>query len=214
MKAFELIGEQRADTGRHASRRLRRAGKVPAILYGVGKEPMALQLNHTEILQHLAQEAFYSHILSLSVNDTTEKVVLKDLQRHPYRPQILHMDFLRIDENAPITMRVPVHFINEDRCVGVKQAGGVISHLMSEVEVVCLPKDLPEYLEVDLADVQVGTTIHLDDLVLPPGVEAAGMIAGEPGPAVVSVHLPRVAASEAEAAGVEAAPEAPAPGGG
>lgn len=214
MKDFELHGEGRTDIGKGGSRRLRRAGKVPAILYGVGKDPVALQLNHTEMLQHLAHEAFYSHILSLSLNGATEKVVLKDLQRHPYRPQVLHMDFLRIDEREKLTMRVPVHFINEERCVGVKQSGGVISHLMSEIEVVCLPKDLPEYIEVDLANVSVGTTIHLSELVLPQGVEAAGMIHGDAAQAVVSVHLPRVATAEGEEGAAEAVAAPDAQGGG
>ncbi len=187
-----MNGELRERRGKGASRRLRRAGEVPAILYGAKKGPVALTLNHNEMLQQLAHEAFYSHILTLNYDGHSERVVLKALQRHPYKPQLLHIDLLRIDENVKLSMRVPLHFINEDKCVGVRQQGGIVSHLMTEVEILCLPKHLPEYIEVDVAEVRVGTSVHLSDLKIPEGVEIAALVhGGEADQAVFSVHLPR-----------------------
>jgi large subunit ribosomal protein L25 len=190
MLQFELNAELRADLGKRASRRLRRAGQIPVVLYGAGKAPLALQLNHNEMLQQLAQEAFYSHILTLRYGGSHDKVVLKDLQRHPYKTQVLHMDFLRVDENEKLTMRVPLHFINEDRCIGIKQQGGIASHLMTEVEITCLPRYLPEYLEVDVTEVRVETSLHLSDLKIPEGIEFVALVHGAD-QAVFSVHLPK-----------------------
>jgi large subunit ribosomal protein L25 len=170
MDKFQIEAESRNDRGKGASRRLRRAGKIPAIVYGAGGEPNAIQLGHTDMLLHTAHEAFYSHILTLKVDGRSERVVLKDMQRHVYKPFIMHMDFLRVSEREALTMRVPLHFINEDRCVGVKTGGGIVSHLMSDLEIVCLPKDLPEYIEVDIEQLQIGESIHLSELALPPGV--------------------------------------------
>jgi large subunit ribosomal protein L25 len=207
MMQFELNAELRQCLGKGASRRLRHAGQLPVVLYGAGKEPVALTLNHNEMLQHLAHEAFYSHVLTLYYAGNKERVVLKDLQRHPYKPQLLHIDLLRIDEKETLSMRVPLHFINEDKCIGVKQQGGIISHLMTEVEITCLPKDLPEYIEVDVAEVRVGTSLHLSDLKVPEGVEIAALAHGaEADQAVFSVHLPR-GAVEAEEGTAEAAAE-------
>jgi large subunit ribosomal protein L25 len=205
MKAFEINAEKRSDMGKGASRRLRRAGVIPAILYGGHKDPLALQVHNNEMVKHLEQEAFYSHILTLHCDGATERVVLKDLQRHPYKAQVLHVDLMRVDEHEKLTMRVPLHFVNEDKCIGVKQEGGAISHLMTELEIVCLPKDLPEYIEVDVAEVRVGHAVHLGDLKLPAGVEIAALVhGGDAAQAVFSVHVPRVA-EEGEGAG-------PAPG--
>jgi large subunit ribosomal protein L25 len=190
MLQFELNAERRADLGKRASRRLRRAGQIPVVLYGAGKAPLALQLNHNEMLQQLAQEAFYSHILTLRYGGSHDKVVLKDLQRHPYKTQVLHMDFLRVDESEKLTMRVPLHFINEDKCIGIKQQGGIASHLMTEVEITCLPRHLPEYLEVDVTEVRVETSLHLSDLKVPEGVEFVALVHGAD-QAVFSVHLPK-----------------------
>jgi large subunit ribosomal protein L25 len=207
MMQFELNAELRQCLGKGASRRLRHAGQLPVVLYGAGKEPVALTLNHNEMLQHLAHESFYSHVLTLRYAGNKERVVLKDLQRHPYKPQLLHIDLLRIDEKETLSMRVPLHFINEDKCIGVKQQGGIISHLMTEVEITCLPKDLPEYIEVDVAEVRVGTSLHLSDLKVPEGVEIAALAHGaEADQAVFSVHLPR-GAVEAEEGTAEAAAE-------
>ncbi len=224
METFEIIAEPREDMGKGASRRLRREGKVPGVVYGANKGAASIMVNQNEISHHLENEAFYSHILTLQVGKAKEKVVLKDLQRHPYKPVILHLDLLRVDENEKLTMRVPLHFINEDKCIGVKQDGGVISHVMTDLEISCLPKDLPEYIEVDLANVNVGEGIHLSDLELPEGSEIAALLhGGDAARIVATVHIPKVvvevedelvdeagvdeAGAEAEAGDVEATPE-------
>ncbi|HJP36190.1 MAG: 50S ribosomal protein L25/general stress protein Ctc [Gammaproteobacteria bacterium] len=192
MSEFEITAEARDRKGKGASRRLRRAGYVPAILYGAGKNPVQLQLKHNDVVKRTELEAFYSHILTLNMPDGAESVVLKDMQRHPYKSQIMHMDFLRINENEQLTMRVPLHFINEDVCVGVRTGGGVISHLITELEIVCLPRNLPEYIEIDVAELDLGATLHLSDILVPEGVEIAALIqGGDPAQTVVSVQIPR-----------------------
>ena len=148
---YDLIAEMREDQGKGASRRLRRQGLVPAIIYGAGRPPRNLAFDHNKVIKELENEAFYSSILSIKVGDKSQAAVVKDIQRHPAKRQILHMDFQRIVEDAKIRMNVPLHFIGEDVAPGVKQEGGSVSHLMTDVEVSCLPKDLPEYLEVDVA---------------------------------------------------------------
>jgi len=224
MKQFEIIAEPREDMGKGASRRLRREGKVPGVVYGADKGATSIMMVQNEIMHHLENEAFYSHILTLQVGKAKEKVVLKDLQRHPYKPIILHLDLQRIDEKEKLTMRVPLHFIHEDKCIGVKEGGGVVSHVMTDLEISCLPKDLPEYIEVDLADVNVGEGIHLADLKLPEGTEIAALMhGGDASRTVATVHIPKVivepedelvdeaeaeaADAEAEAGDVEATPE-------
>lgn len=195
--SFELTAQLRKDLGKGASRRLRHAAQVPAIMYGAGKEPIALTFSHNELQRNLENEAFYSHILTIHIDgQADEKAVLKDLQRHPSRPIIMHMDLLRVSETEEITIHVPLHFINQDVCVGVKTGGGVISHLTVEIEVRCLPKDLPEFIEVDMAAAQVGDIIHLSELKLPEGVHIPSLIHGDQ--AVVSVHLPRGGEEAAE----------------
>ncbi len=192
MPEFELIAQQRTELGKGANRRLRRAGWVPAIMYGAGKEPLPLTLSHQDLLKHLQQEAFYSHILTVKIGDQQEKAVLKDLQRHPYRPTILHLDLQRVIETEKLYKIIPLHFINEDICIGVKQGGGVVSHHMTEVEIRCLPKDLPEFIAVDLSEVKLNEVIHLSNLSLPEPVEIVALLTGtEQDRAVVSVHLPR-----------------------
>jgi len=208
--SFELIAELRDDQGKGASRRLRRSGKVPAILYGGHEEPRALALDHTKLVQMLDNERFYSTLLSLKVGGEKQAAVLKDLQRHPYKNQVVHIDFQRVREDEKIRMRVPLHFINEATSVGVKQHGGVMSHLRNDIEVLCLPRDLPEYVEVDLQELGRGQIIHLSELKLPEGVELPELIHGHDAP-VVSCHAQRAeeAAPTAEAAAAPAA-EAPA----
>jgi len=193
---FEVTAEPRSTRGKSASRRLRRDGKVPAILYGANKEPASIQLDHNQMLLHTEHEAFYSHILTLKMSTgADEKVVLKAMQRHPVRHLILHVDFLRIDENEELQLRVPIHFINEDTCPAVKNEGGVVSHLMSDIEVLCLPKDLPEFIVVDLAEVKLEETVHLGDLKLPAGVRSAAIAhGGDPMLPVVTVNAPKGAA--------------------
>ncbi len=207
--SFELTAELRDDTGKGASRRLRHAGMVPAIIYGAHQDPMMIMLPHNELAHSLENEAFYSHILSIKLGRKKEKVILKDLQRHPSRPFIMHADFLRIDEKETIRVHVPLHFINEDSSVGVK-AGGRVSHTLTDIEVSCLPKSLPEFIEVDLATVEVGQSIHLSEIILPEGVEILALAQTDASdPAVVSIYTPRGSADDvdgdAEAEGDEAA---------
>ena len=189
---FTLAAELRADTGKGASRRLRHAGKVPAIIYGAGKEPTMLAIRHDDILHSVEDEAFFSHILTINVKDgETEKVIIKDLQRHPAKVQIMHADFQRFDATQSLHVNVPLHFINEEVCAGVK-AGGLIAHLMTEIEVACLAKDLPEYIEVDMIDLDTGESIHISDLKLPEGVTSVAMSQGEGhDQAIASIHTPR-----------------------
>ncbi|HED40669.1 MAG TPA: 50S ribosomal protein L25/general stress protein Ctc [Chromatiales bacterium] len=198
--SFELNAETRQDKGKGASRRLRRDNKVPAVLYGAGKDAVSLTLQHNKLLQSLENEAFYSHILTVNVDGKAEKAVLKDLQRHPYKPSIIHVDLLRINENEKLRMNVPIHFIGEDVSVGVK-AGGVISHLANDVEILCLPKDLPEFIEADLSGVNLDETLHLSDLKLPAGVELVALTHGSDHDlSVAAIHMPKVVAEvESEA---------------
>jgi len=208
--SIELVAEFRDDQGKGASRRLRRSGKVPAILYGGHEQARPLQLEHDKLLQMLDNEKFYSTILSLSVGREKQPAVLKDLQRHPFKNQVLHIDFQRVLENEQIRMKVPLHFVNESVSVGVKQQGGTVSHLRNEVEVLCLPKDLPEYIEVDLLELGLGQIVHLSELRLPEGVQLPELIHGHDAP-VVSIHTQRAEAVTEEApveAAVAAAPAA------
>ena len=201
MENFEIIAQLRTVKGKGASRRLRRDGVVPAIVYGAGKEPVSLSISQNEVLKHLEHEAFYSHILTVNIDGNSEKVILKDVQRHPYRHLILHLDLQRVSETEKLTMRVPLHFINAEACVGVKKGGGVISHHMSEIEISCLPKDLPEFIQVDLENINLHETLHISDLVSPEGVE----VRGDGEHAVVSVHLARGDKEEESNAGEEKA---------
>mgnify|MGYP001367782017 CR=1 FL=1 len=187
---FELKAEPRSDLGKGASRRLRRAGKVPAILYGGGQEPLALTLEHLEFTNQLQNEAIYSHVLTLKLGDRVENAVLRDLQRHPFKPTILHVDFLRVSADRKLRVHIPLRFVNEADSRGVKQQGGMVSHALIDVEISCLPKDLPEFIEVDLADLGIGEALHLSDLKLPAGVELATHIApgSEQDAIVASIH--------------------------
>ena len=211
MQAHQLTAEPRDKTGKGANRVLRRSGRIPAIVYGAGKQPQSISLSHNDMLLKLQHESFYSSILTINVNSEDQQVVLKDLQRHPHKPEVLHVDFLRIDEKQKITMRVPLHFINEAHCAGVKTGGGVINRIMNELEISCLPADLPEYIEVDLAEVNLGETLHVSDLKLPDAVELYALQhGGDASSPVVSVNLPKVV-EEAEEVEEEVAPEAAQP---
>lgn len=213
--SFELNAQVRHDSGKGASRRLRRDGKVPAIMYGGGQKPMSLALDQDAVRHSLENEAFYSHILTVNVDGQPVQAVLKDLQRHSYRPIILHMDLQRISETEELRMHVPLHFIGEAVAPGVKLGGGIISHLVTDVEVICLPRHLPEFLEVDVSNLQLNETLHLSDIKLPEGVKIIALTHGpEHDLPVVSVHVPRAAveAEAAPAAEAAAAPAAPAAG--
>jgi large subunit ribosomal protein L25 len=190
-ESFNIAAKLRTDTGKGASRRLRHAGKVPAIVYGAEKEPTMISLKHDDIFHASQDEAFFSHILTLEFGDVSEKVIIKDMQRHPAKVQITHADFLRISESQSLHVNVPLHFNNEEVAPGVKE-GGLISHLMAEVEITCLPKDLPEFLVVDMANLQLGATIHLSDIELPEDVTIVALTHGEEhDQPVASIHIPR-----------------------
>jgi large subunit ribosomal protein L25 len=194
MTDFVLNARARTDKGKGASRRLRRlAEEVPAIVYGGGGEPEAIVLTHRELAHALENEAFYSHIISLQIDSKSQDVILKAVQRHPARPVILHADFLRVDRTHRITTRVPLHFINEDRCVAVKQQGGVVQHNLVDLEIQCLPGNLPEYIAVDMSAVELGQILHISDLTLPPGVESMALAQGaDHDLPVVAIHRPKV----------------------
>ncbi len=192
-ESFIIEAEVRTDTGKGASRRLRYSDKVPAVLYGAGKDPVALTLSHNEMFHHLENEAFYSHILTINVDKKKEKAILKDLQRHPAKPRLMHVDFQRVDMKEKIRMHVPLHFINEDVAPGVK-AGGLITHSATEVHVACLPKDLPEFIEVDLGKLELDASLHVSDLILPKGIESVDLGHGDDSShdhIVAAIHLPR-----------------------
>lgn len=199
--SFELTADVRSDLGKGASRRLRHTNKVPAVLYGAHKEPTYLLFNHDDVVKRLEHESFYSHILTLKVNGKSERAVLKDLQRHPSKPRVMHMDFQRVSETEKLRMHVPLHFINAETAPGVKQSGGIVSHVLIDVEIVCLPKDLPEFIEVDLAHLELGHAVHLSDLKLPAGVQLTALMHDDDQP-VASIHLPRAAIEESVAAPV------------
>ncbi len=193
MADFVLNAELRSDKGKGASRRLRRqADQVPAILYGAGKEPQPLSIRHQDLHKACESEAFYSNIITINVDGNAEDAILKDLQRHPARDRIMHADFLRILMDQEITVEVPLHFINEETCVGVRLGGGNISHNMTSVEITCLPGDLPEFIEVDVEDVDVGSSIHMSELVLPQGLVIPSLQLGpDHDHVVVSVNAPK-----------------------
>ncbi len=196
---FTLTAERRDEFGKNASRRLRNAGKVPAIIYGGGESPVAVTFERDSLLHHLEHEAFCSHVLTVHVDGSSQKVILRELQRHPYKPSILHMDLLRIREDTAINVHVPLHFINEDACHGVKLEGGVISHNLSEIEISCLPKDLPEFIEIDVQGLGLNQAIYLSDIDVPQGVTITELIHGEEHDhPVVSVHAKRVATEETQ----------------
>lgn len=187
---FTLQATLRQDVGKGASRRLRHANQVPAIIYGAEQESQPITLPHKAVAKALEEEAIYSHILTLDIDGKSEKVVLKDLQRHPFKPQITHMDFQRISDNEKLTMLVPLHFIGAEIAPGVKMDGGIVTHLITEVEVRCLPKDLPEYFNVDISQLRLNQSLHLSDLPIPEGVELVAMAHGENKP-VVTIYIPR-----------------------
>jgi large subunit ribosomal protein L25 len=206
--SFELAAEFRDGQGKGASRRLRRAGKVPAILYGGGREPRSLALDHQRLLIALDNERFYSTILGIKVGEVTQAAILRDVQRHPAKNQILHVDLQRVLDDEMIRMMVPLHFKGEGSSPGVKVQGGMVSHTQNEVEVTCLPKDLPEFLEVDLSQMQINDIKRLSDIPLPDGVELVELAHGNDD-VVASMHHQRSA--EPEAAPTEGAEPAAAP---
>ena len=201
---FEVNAELRTDTGKGASRRLRHANLVPAIIYGGGGDPVNLSIQHNKLFHALEHEAFYAHILTINFDGKSETAVLKDLQRHPAKPIIMHADFLRVNANEKLRMNVPLHFINEAIAPGVK-AGGLVSHTMTDVEVSCLPANLPEFISVDIAELEMDHPMHLSDLALPEGVELVALSYGaDHDLPVVSIHMSRAALETDEAVATEA----------
>ncbi len=208
--AFDLVADPRDGLqGKGASRRLRRSGKVPAILYGGREEPRQIILDHQNLLSLLVNERFYSTIISLNINGEKQAAILKDVQRHPAKNQILHMDLQRVLENEKIRMTIPIHFKGASVSPGVKTEGGIVSHLLNNVEVLCFPKDLPESLEIDMSDMHINEMKRLSDIPLPEGVEFVLLAHGRD-EAIVSIHHPR--AEEAETPAAADAAAAPAAG--
>ncbi|WP_373187337.1 50S ribosomal protein L25/general stress protein Ctc [Halopseudomonas sp.] len=205
MVDFTLRAIARDDLGKGASRRLRRnADMVPAIIYGGSKAPQSVSLEARELKKALENEAFFSHVIKVDVDGKNNNVLIKALQRHPAKGHVMHVDLLRVIAGHEVTVLVPLHFLNESSCVGVKQGGGIVSHTMTEVEVHCLPKDLPEFIEVDMAEVELNGIVHLTDLKLPKGVSLTALAQGaDHDLPVANVHAPRVAVDE------EAGEEAP-----
>ena len=193
MNDFTLNAEARSDLGKGASRRLRRlASQVPAVIYGGDKAPVSISLLAKEVAKLLENEAAYSHVIALTVDGAVETVVIKALQRHPAKGHVLHADFVRVVAGQKLTAHVPLHFLNQETSVGVKQQGGEVSHSAVEVEVSCLPKDLPEFINVDMAKVEVGQIVHMSDLTLPAGVELVALAHGKDLP-IANIHASRVA---------------------
>src|SRR6202789_2662563 len=199
--SFELVAEFRETQGKGASRRLRHEGKVPAILYGGHADARALTLSHQKLLIMLDNERFYSTILSLKAGDQTQAAILKDVQRHPFKNAILHIDFQRVEENEKIRISIPLHFKGASVSPGVKTQGGMVSHMRTEVEVSCLPKDLPEFIEVDISGLSLNESIHLSQLKVPDEVTLVDLAKEDA--AVVSIHSPR--AEEPQPTAAEAA---------
>jgi large subunit ribosomal protein L25 len=199
MTEFALNAEVRSDLGKGASRRLRRnANLVPAVIYGGDKAPQSISLLAKDLAKLLENEAAFSHVITLNIGNGAETVLIKALQRHPAKSFVLHADFLRVVADHKLTAHVPLHFLNQETAVGVKQGGGEISHTINEVEVSCLPKDLPEFIEVDMAKVELNQIVHLSDLKVPAGVELVALAHGND-LAVANIHPSRVVKEEGAA---------------
>ncbi|MEK7843515.1 MAG: 50S ribosomal protein L25/general stress protein Ctc [Pseudomonadota bacterium] len=205
---IEISASKRTLQGKGASRRLRGSGKVPGIIYGGDSQAQAIELDHNNLYHKLKLEAFHASILSLDLDGKKEQVLLRDLQMHPFKLQVQHIDFQRVDPNKKVHMKVPLHFINADIAPGVKVSGGIVSHILSELDVSCLPKDLPEFISVDLSNLTSISSLHLSDLSLPQGVEIPALIRGENLP-VATIIIPRAVAAEEAAAAVVAAADIP-----
>jgi large subunit ribosomal protein L25 len=194
---FELNFETRTALGTSSNRRLRRQGRLPANLYGAGRDPQSISLDQNSLFHQMEKEAFFTSIITLTEGENRQPVIVKEVHRHPAKRQILHMDFQRILEDEKITLDIPIHFIGEAASKGVKLQGGEIAHLLTEIEVSCLPKDLPEYIELDVTDMELNDLLHLSDITAPDGVEFVALTHGQD-PAVISINPPRREEEEAE----------------
>ncbi|MFV9616454.1 MAG: 50S ribosomal protein L25/general stress protein Ctc [Gammaproteobacteria bacterium] len=203
--SLELNATLREDKGKGASRRLRHANILPAIVYGSGKDSVSITLQQKDVQYRLPDESFYSQVLSLNIEGKAEDVLIRDIQHHPYKMEVMHMDFIRVDAKKVVHVFSQLHFIGEDDAPGIKTEDGVVNHVVTEVELECLPKNIPEFIEVDLSEMHIGDVVHLSDLKLPKGVEVLALKQGEEhDTAVVGMHTRKVTA-EVE----EGAPEAP-----
>jgi large subunit ribosomal protein L25 len=201
--AIEISAQKRAAQGTGASRRLRRMGRVPGILNGGEKEPINIELDHQALLLNLRSEKFHASILTLDLGGTKEQVLLRAVNMHPFKPQVQHVDFQRVLKNKKLHMKVPLHFINAESSPGVKDQGGVVSHVLNELDISCLPDDLPEFIEIDLGSLSVGNSVHARELTLPKGVELA--MKKEDNPVIATVVVPQLVTEEEEAAQAAAA---------
>ena len=184
---FNLIAEMRDDQGKGASRRLRHQGMVPAVIYGAGRDPRNLMFDHNKVLRQLEDPSFYSSILNVKVGEKSRAAIVKDIQRHPSKKQIIHIDLQRIVEDEQIKMQIPIHYLGEEDAVGVKIGGGTVTKIMTELEISCLPKDLPEFLEVDISELELDQMLNVSDISLPEGVEISDIIK-EQDQAIVSIQ--------------------------
>jgi large subunit ribosomal protein L25 len=212
MAKFEITAEARNEQGTGASRRLRRAGKIPAIIYGADKAPAALLLDHNSFYRNLKDERFHTSILTVNLGAEKQQAILRDVQMHPYQPQVMHVDLQRISATEKIHMRVPLHFINESSSPGVKIEGGIVNHLMTEVDITCLPADLPEFLTVDMLEVKLHQSVHLSQIPVPKGVAITQLAHGGADHAVATILPVQLAVETEEAAPAAEAAAAPAEG--
>jgi large subunit ribosomal protein L25 len=207
---IEVVAQTRKGQGRGASRRLRHSGKVPGIVYGGKKAPVAIELEHNALYHQLRDEKFHASILSLSLDGAKEQVLLREVNMHPFKMEVQHIDFQRVSADEKIHINVPLHFVNAEKSPAIKEQGGLITHVLNEIDINCLPADLPEFVQVDLSQLSVGHSIHVRDLVLPKGVELS--LKGGENPTVASAQIPKAAIAEEEeaaaaaAAGVEGVP--------
>jgi large subunit ribosomal protein L25 len=209
---FELNVEPRADLGKGASRRLRRLGNmVPAVIYGGGAEPVSITISHKDIHRACENESFFAHIVKIHMKGGgVDNVIIKDLQRHPAKDRIMHADFLRVRMDQEITVEVPLHFLNEEAALGVKRDGGMVSHVMSSIEIACLPADLPEYIEIDVLELALGDSIHMDEVKLPSGVSIPALGLGDDhNQVVVSINASRATIEAGDAEGEASAADKP-----
>ncbi len=210
---IEVNATPRGAQGRGASRRLRRADRVPGVLYGAGQPAQSIELNHKDLALQLKQEAFHASILTLNLEGTKQQVLLRDYQMHPWRAEVMHIDFQRVAKDRKIHTAIPLHFVNAEVAPGVKVGGGTVNHVMTELDISCLPDDLPEYVEVDLSELQIGHSVHISELKLPKGVESVQLRGGDDA-VVATIPVPRAEAAVEETAAavapVAAAPAAPA----
>jgi large subunit ribosomal protein L25 len=206
---IEITAFPRNDNGTGSSRRMRRSGKVPGVVYGAGKESQMIEVDHNALARHLKMESFHASILDMNLNGGRERVLLRDVQMHPWKAEVLHVDFQRVAADRKIHMKVPLHFVNAEICPGAKE-GGVVSHVMNDLDIQCLPDDLPEFVEVDLSQLQLGDAVHVSELSLPQGVELVPRLKIDD-PVAVTVQMPRETAVEEPAAEAAAAAGTEAP---